>query len=219
MIAITGIGLSTILLLVAIVITAVREHLQELNELDSNGNKLDSNGNNASENGSRESEFLSFPNGSASQNCNSGIKNNEVSDDPRLLSEENRKHRSFSQSSDGSGISSMRIATNDLIDSYYEDRISRKQRIISRRGAFKWLPVFFSNDLVHGSYWFLVGSIFYTVISIVPVYMDLNFASFIDELKYRKMSDIELREESATFSLFSISGLLFSLGSIGKPIY
>lgn len=30
--------------------------------------------------------------------------------------------------------------------------MSRQEVIVERRGAFKWLPVLFSNDLVHGSW-------------------------------------------------------------------
>ena len=30
--------------------------------------------------------------------------------------------------------------------------MTRKEVIIKRRGAFKWLPVLCSNDLVHGSW-------------------------------------------------------------------
>ena len=30
--------------------------------------------------------------------------------------------------------------------------MSRKEVIVQRRGAFKWLPVLCSNDLVHGSW-------------------------------------------------------------------
>ena len=32
---------------------------------------------------------------------------------------------------------------------------TRNERIIARRGAFKWLPVAFTNDLVHGSWWYV----------------------------------------------------------------
>ncbi len=60
--------------------------------------------------------------------------------------------------------------------------------------------VYSSNDLVHGSYWVLLGSIVYSVISIVPVYMDMNLITILDELKYNKMSDIDLQEKSATLT-------------------
>lgn len=47
--------------------------------------------------------------------------------------------------------SAMRNAVaTDIMDSLDEE--TRKRRIISRRGALRWLPVLFSNDLVHGSW-------------------------------------------------------------------
>jgi hypothetical protein len=39
------------------------------------------------------------------------------------------------------------------------DSIANIQQIKMKRGAMKWLPVYFQNDLVHGSWWFVVGSI------------------------------------------------------------
>lgn len=47
-------------------------------------------------------------------------------------------------------VSAMRSAVATAMDSY--DDSHRKDHIISKRGAFKWLPVFFANDLVHGSW-------------------------------------------------------------------
>lgn len=46
------------------------------------------------------------------------------------------------------------------------------QTIIStkaRRGAFVWLPVFFSTDLEHASWWFVLGSIVFTFIPLVDI--------------------------------------------------
>lgn len=40
----------------------------------------------------------------------------------------------------------------------------RKKQIMDRRGCFKWLPIAFSNDIVHGS-WF-VGFIVLLLITI-----------------------------------------------------
>jgi hypothetical protein len=61
--------------------------------------------------------------------------------------------------------SSMRRAVTAAMDQY--DRENRKLQTIARRGAFKWLPVYFTNDLVHGSWWFVFGSLYTTVISLV----------------------------------------------------
>jgi len=61
--------------------------------------------------------------------------------------------------------SSMRRAVTAAMDQY--DRANRRLQTIERRGAFKWLPVYFTNDLVHGSWWFVFGSLYTTVISLV----------------------------------------------------
>jgi hypothetical protein len=57
--------------------------------------------------------------------------------------------------------SAIREATDGLamveneshMDAATRGLITREQRIVSRRGAFKWLPVFFCNDVVHGSWY------------------------------------------------------------------
>lgn len=50
--------------------------------------------------------------------------------------------------------SAMRRAITKAMDQY--DRATRKLQTIGRRGAFRWLPVAFSNDLVHGS-WYAIA--------------------------------------------------------------
>ena len=35
---------------------------------------------------------------------------------------------------------------------YLVSREERKRRIVERRGIFKWMPVFFENDEVHGAW-------------------------------------------------------------------
>lgn len=49
----------------------------------------------------------------------------------------------------------MRRAVSIAMDKH--DRRSKKERILAKRGAFKWLPVKMSNDLIHGS-WYVVES-------------------------------------------------------------
>lgn len=48
------------------------------------------------------------------------------------------------------GKSAMRRAVNRALADH--DERNRKQQILSRRGAFNWLPVAFANDLTHGSW-------------------------------------------------------------------
>lgn len=47
-------------------------------------------------------------------------------------------------------FSAMRTSVAHAMDAY--DEISRKKKIVDKRGAFQWLPVLFANDLVHGSW-------------------------------------------------------------------
>jgi len=41
---------------------------------------------------------------------------------------------------------------------------ARRERIVRKRGCYHWLPVLFANDLVHGSWWFTIGSFYIMVI-------------------------------------------------------
>ena len=51
---------------------------------------------------------------------------------------------------DASRYSIMRSAVACAMDSFHTESV--KERIKMKRGAFKWLPVYFANDLVHGSW-------------------------------------------------------------------
>lgn len=86
--------------------------------------------------------------------------------------------------------------------------MTKAQVIIRRRGAFKWLPVLCSNDLVHGSYWFVFGSAAMTLFSIVPLvqkYMDL----------YNQHDDLlPAADFTVTWTLMAFSGFFFTLGSL-----
>jgi len=56
-----------------------------------------------------------------------------------------------------SKASIMRRAATSAMDKY--DKRTKRERIMSKRGAFKWLPILGANDLIHGSWWFVIGSI------------------------------------------------------------
>lgn len=57
----------------------------------------------------------------------------------------------LSRKKKGVNASAMRRAVAQALDAY--DVRSAKEKVLSRRGALKWLPVFFQNDLVHGSWY------------------------------------------------------------------
>jgi len=85
---------------------------------------------------------------------------------------------------------------------------SRKAQIISRRGALKWLPVLCENDLIHGSWWFVVGSLFVVIASSITLVNSFDAIlgtddSFLSRFHYR-----------ATWVLMVISGSFFTLGSL-----
>jgi uncharacterized membrane protein HdeD (DUF308 family) len=69
--------------------------------------------------------------------------------------------------------------------------------------------VLFSNDLVHGSWWFLLGSVFITAASIVVLVNSYNEVigtddSFLSRPAYR-----------ASWALMVASGVFTTLGSFG----
>jgi len=85
--------------------------------------------------------------------------------------------------------------------------MSRKEVIIERRGAFKWLPVLCSNDLVHGSWWFVWGSLLAAFTAVVPLIQQyLTFYHQHDDALPR--IDFEL-----TWALLIVSGIFYTLGS------
>lgn len=85
--------------------------------------------------------------------------------------------------------------------------MTKKEVIIERRGALKWLPVFCSNDLVHGSWWFLWGSLLSMVIAIVPLIQ--KYITF-----YHQTDDTLPRiDQDITWALLIICGFFYTVGS------
>ena len=85
--------------------------------------------------------------------------------------------------------------------------MSKSDVLVRRRGAFKWLPVYFSNDLVHGSWWFVFGSAAMTLFSIVPLVQKyIGLYDQHDDL----LPDTDF---TITWTLMAFSGFFFTLGS------
>jgi hypothetical protein len=84
----------------------------------------------------------------------------------------------------------------------------RVQRILRSRGAFKFLPVLCSNDLVHGSWWMVWGSLLSAIMPIVPL-IDIYCPLFHDP------EGTVLAEfgKALTWILCIISGICFTVGS------
>jgi hypothetical protein len=86
--------------------------------------------------------------------------------------------------------------------------MTKKQVILQRRGAFLWLPVFCSNDLEHGSWWFVWGSLLTAVCAIYPIYLR-------NEAKAQQNDDLlPATDFDLTWAMVIISGLFFTFGSI-----
>lgn len=86
--------------------------------------------------------------------------------------------------------------------------MSRQEVIVQRRGALKWLPVMFSNDLVHGSWWFALGSLITMLFSIYPLVQKYTYA-------YSQHDDsMPATDFDITWAMLIICGFFFTLGSV-----
>lgn len=105
-----------------------------------------------------------------------------------------------------SNQSVMRRAVSLAMDRY--DQRSRRERILAKRGAFHYLPVLLSNDLIHGSWWFVWGSAGVIITSGVVIANKFDHV-FNDDDSLLSDADFIL---SWVFML--ISGLFSTLGSL-----
>lgn len=82
-------------------------------------------------------------------------------------------------------------------------------QIMRARGAFHFLPVLCSSDIVHGSWWYVWGSLVSALIPFVPL-IDIYVVFF------RVPPDTALHEfsQTATWVLMIISGIFYTLGSL-----
>ena len=65
--------------------------------------------------------------------------------------------------------SAFRRATSHLDQILIESAEERNRRIVMNRGCLKWLPVLCSTDLVHGSWWYVIGSLLSMLIPVFPL--------------------------------------------------
>lgn len=86
--------------------------------------------------------------------------------------------------------------------------MSREEVLVQRRGAFRWLPVLFSNDLVHGSWWFVIGSALTMLFSIYPLVQKYSG-------DYSQQDDaLPDTDYDITWAMMIICGFFFTLGSL-----
>eukprot|EP01041_Mallomonas_annulata_P013485 gene13485-28583_t len=102
----------------------------------------------------------------------------------------------------------MFTGTNQKTPSVIEVKVPHHQMIRNRRPVFKFLPVYFSNDLVHGSWWFVWGSLLSMLIAIVPLFQ--KSIPFMRDSK----NTLDALNYTVTWALLIVSGAFFTLGSL-----
>ena len=111
------------------------------------------------------------------------------------------------QSSVRSSFLDFRESVIDYHHDHQKETITERNiRIRNRRGCLRWLPVFFANDLLHGSYWFLWGSIFAMVIPIIPL------VALYEEL-WENHEAFYPKKYTAVYTLLVVIGIFYTIGS------
>jgi len=101
-----------------------------------------------------------------------------------------------------------RIESNGsrVLPIYLVSRAEKNRRIVRKRGVFKWLPVFFENDHVHGAWYFVAGSALSALIPCVPLFgLYMPLLEVVDILP--------LVEHTSAYGLLAFIGVLYTLGS------
>ena len=99
----------------------------------------------------------------------------------------------------------MRRAIARAMDKY--DQRSKLERVVTRRGAFEWLPVIGSNDLIHGSWWFVLGSVGVVGTTLVVIYNKYYLVLSDDDSTLTKSGFV------VTWLLLCVSGIFSTLGT------
>jgi hypothetical protein len=110
--------------------------------------------------------------------------------------------------SPGLGSPTNRVHENTRPRGKATSRKAQIRRIRTSRRAFKCLPVCLSSDLVYGSWLMVAGSLFATVISIIPL-MDLRVQFFT----VPAATDVRAFDDPAAWVLSIFAGVMFTLGS------
>jgi hypothetical protein len=89
-----------------------------------------------------------------------------------------------------------------------------------RRVIFKWLPIAFSNDLVHGAWYFIIGSL---ITALIPVFPLIALYENIWDSYEVETVGLPNSWHAVAYSLLIVSGVFFTIGSYAflravKPI-
>ena len=107
----------------------------------------------------------------------------------------------------GGATSIMRVSIN-----HGDAHSDVKARTLARRVVFKWLPVYCENDMVHGAWWFVWGSLLTIWIPIMPLialYEDWWPDAATDDGK----SIMPLADHVAAYGMLAFAGVLYTIGS------
>lgn len=77
-----------------------------------------------------------------------------------------------------------------------------------RRGVFKKLPILFSSDLIHGSWWFVFGSLWVMLVSLIVL-----CSTYYDTILGTDDSTLTESSFRVLWILLFISGFFFTLGN------
>lgn len=102
-------------------------------------------------------------------------------------------------------LSVMRRAIFQAIDDV--EMRDRKQMIKQRRGSMTCLPVYFMNDLIHGAWWFVLGSL---------VFLGHSVAMYVNSFTYMVGEDDSVLSKfhyRAIWLMMIFSSFFFTLGS------
>jgi hypothetical protein len=88
----------------------------------------------------------------------------------------------------------------------------RKQRILGKRGAFSWLPVYFQSDLELGAWWFTAASFLTILIPMFPL-ISLWQGFWPDAEKANGNKLLPNTAHATAFAFLMLAGVFYTTGS------
>lgn len=103
-----------------------------------------------------------------------------------------------------------RSTTHDDAWASSESEDERRARIVKNRGTLKWLPCLCSNDLVHGSWYYVWGSLISVIIPIFPL-----ISLYLGSKQWWPAEDVGMSEDihAVAYALMALLGFFYTLGS------
>ena len=107
-------------------------------------------------------------------------------------------------------MSIFRRSTTHDIWGNSESQEERRARIIKNRGTLKWLPVLCSNDLVHGSWYYVWGSFLSVLIPLFPL-----ISLYLGSEEWWPASEVGMSQNlhALAYGLMALLGLFYTVGS------